>query len=272
MWEMLLPVLGFLVGFAASMVGIGGGTFIVPILIMIYGFSPTQLATGTSLAAIVFTAVASTMNYWRQRRIYFKTGLVLAVTTVPGAVAGAFLANVLESHILAFVFGFFLMFMAVRLMVDRDGLRSKSSAPYENPRKVHVKSDSDMIRSQKAIVLGAGLSFFGGVASGLLGIGGGVLVVPIMMFAMDVPIHIATATSMFTMIFTSIAAVPKYFVENRIDMMYALLIALGSIFGAQVGASTSRRVSGKNLRRFFAFILIIVGIKMLIDNRIVLGF
>jgi uncharacterized membrane protein YfcA len=92
------------------------------------------------------------------------------------------------------------------------------------------------------------------------------------MFALDMPIHIATATSMFTMVFTSIAAVPKYYVESHIDMGYALLIAVGSIFGAQVGAYTSRRVSGKNLRRIFAVLLIIVGLKMLIDNRMVLGF
>jgi uncharacterized membrane protein YfcA len=120
--------------------------------------------------------------------------------------------------------------------------------------------------------LGTGLSFFGGLASGLLGIGGGVLVVPIMMFAMGMPIHIATATSMFTMIFTSTAAVPKYYVAGRINLEYALLMAAGSILGAQVGAYTSKRVSGKNLRRIFAVILIIVGLKMLLDNRMVLGF
>jgi uncharacterized membrane protein YfcA len=74
------------------------------------------------------------------------------------------------------------------------------------------------------------------------------------------------------MVFTSIAAVPKYYVESHIDMGFALLIAVGSIFGAQVGAYTSRRVSGKNLRRIFAVLLIIVGLKMLIDNRMVLGF
>ena len=272
MWEILLPIFGFLVGIAASMVGIGGGTFFVPILIIIYSFSPTQLATGTSLTAIIFTAIAATTNYWRQKRIYFKTGLVLAVTTVPGAVAGAFLANVLESHMLAFIFGFFLIFIAARIMVDLNKLRSKSSAPQENSRQAHIKSDAEILTSQKTIALGAGLSFFGGLASGLLGIGGGVLVVPIMMFAMDVPIHIATATSMFTMVFTSIAAVPKYYVESHIDMGYALLIAVGSIFGAQVGAYTSKRVSGKNLRRIFAVLLIIVGLKMLIDNRMILGF
>jgi uncharacterized membrane protein YfcA len=271
LWEILLPLFGFLVGIAASLVGIGGGTFIVPILLMIYGFSPTQLATGTSLAAIIFTAIASTVNYWRQKRIYFRTGLVLAVTTAPGAVLGAFLADMLESHILAFIFGFFLIFMAARIIIDLNRLRAKSQGQLGGRKETVTKSDTETVMSGKTIVLGAGLSFFGGLASGLLGIGGGVLVVPIMMFAVGMPIHIATATSMFTMIFTSTAAVPKYYLVGRINLEYAFLIAAGSILGAQVGAYTSRRLSGKNLRRIFAIILIIVGLKMLLDNGMVLG-
>ena len=272
MWETLLPLFGFLVGIASSLVGIGGGTFIVPILLIMYGFSPTQLATGTSLTAIVFTAVASTINYWRQKRIYFKTGLVLAVTTVPGAVLGAFLADMLESHMLAFIFGFFLIFMAARMMIDLNKLRAESHGPRDSREESFVKSDAETYSSRKTVAWGAGLSFFGGLASGLLGIGGGVLVVPIMMFAFGMPIHIATATSMFTMIFTSTAAVPKYCTAGHINLEYALLLAAGSILGAQIGAYTSKRVSGKNLRRMFAVILVIVGVKMLFDNRIVLGF
>jgi uncharacterized membrane protein YfcA len=178
----------------------------------------------------------------------------------------------LESHVLAFIFGFFLILMAARIMVDLNRLRSKSQRPQDSPEQTAIKSDSEILMSHKVIAWGAGLSFFGGLASGLLGIGGGVLVVPIMMFAVGMPIHIATATSMFTMIFTSTAAVPKYYVAGRINLEYALFIAAGSILGAQVGAYSSKRVSGKNLRRIFAVILIIVGVKMLLDNRTVLGF
>jgi uncharacterized membrane protein YfcA len=272
LWEILLPLFGFLVGVAASLVGIGGGTFMVPILLIVYGFSPTQLATGTSLTVIIFTAIASTVNYWRQKRIYFKTGLVLAATTAPGAVLGSFLADILPSDTLAFIFGFFLMFMAARIMIDLNRLRSKSQSLQDNSEQRAIKSDAEILMTRKTVAWGTGLSFFGGLTAGLLGIGGGVLVVPIMMFAVGMPIHIATATSIFTMIFTSSAAVPKYYVVGRINLEYALLLAAGSIVGSQLGAYTSKRVSGKNLRRIFAVILIIVGLKMLLDNRMVLGF
>jgi hypothetical protein len=114
------------------------------------------------------------------------------------------------------------------------------------------------------MILGCFLSFFGGLASGLLGIGGGVLLVPIMTLTMGIPIHFATATSMFTMIFTSVSGVTQHYLANHISFEYALLLALGTVLGAQVGAYTSRRVSGKNLRLIFGVMLLVVSIQMIL--------
>jgi len=88
---LLLPLLGVLIGIVAAMIGIGGGVFIVPLLTLLplYGFSTTQ-AVGTSLTAIVFTSLASTVSYSRQKRIDYRTGLILAVVTIPGAWVGAY--------------------------------------------------------------------------------------------------------------------------------------------------------------------------------------
>jgi uncharacterized membrane protein YfcA len=121
-----------------------------------------------------------------------------------------------------------------------------------------------MLHSGKGIAVGAGLSFFGGLASGLLGIGGGTLVVPILMIAMGMPIHYATATSMFSMIFTSFAGVAKYVQAGLIDFQVALLLAAGTVFGAQVGAYTSKKVSGKNLGLIFGVMLIVAGANMMV--------
>jgi uncharacterized membrane protein YfcA len=209
---------------------------------------------------IVFTAVASSVNYARQRRIYWRTGLVLAITTTPGAYLGAWLTTQLEPRTLGLIFGFFLIFVAAYIITDLNSLRRS-----KNKNKTSVqKSDSELIKSRKTIAIGAGLSFFGGLASGLLGIGGGLLVVPIMTFALGMSIHLATATSMFTMIFTSLSGVTQHFQANHINFESALLLALGAVFGAQVGAYTSKRVSGKNLRRVFGLVLIISGINMII--------
>jgi uncharacterized membrane protein YfcA len=254
----LLPVFGFLIAIVASLTGIGGGIFIVPVLTLLYEFVPAN-AVGTSLTTIVFTAIAAALNYARQRRIYWRTGLVLATITVPGAYLGAWLTTQLQPRDLGLIFGFFLLSVAVYIIADLSNVRrSKSQA------ETKQRSDSEIVRSGKTIALGAGLSFFGGLASGLLGIGGGLLVVPIMTFAMGMSIHLATATSMFTMIFTSISGVVQHYQASHINFESALLLALGAVFGAQVGAYTSKRISSKNLRRVFGIIVIVSGINMIL--------
>jgi uncharacterized membrane protein YfcA len=255
----LLPIFGFLIAIVASLTGIGGGIFIVPVLTLFYEFVPAN-AVGTSLTTIIFTAVAAALNYARQRRIYWKTGLVLAVTTVPGAYLGAWLTTQLKPRDLGLIFSLFLLFVGVYIITDLRNLK-RSKKQDEVSR---LRSDSELVRSGRTIAVGAGLSFFGGLASGLLGIGGGLLVVPILTFAMGMSIHLATATSMFTMIFTSMSGIIQHFQASHINFESALLLALGAVFGAQVGAYTSKRISSKNLRRVFGIIVIVSGINMLL--------
>ncbi len=255
----LLPLFGFLIAIVASLTGIGGGIFIVPVLTLLYGFVSTD-AVGTSLTSIIFTAVAAAVNYARQRRIFWKTGLLLSIATVPAAYLGAWLTTLLNPRDLGLIFGFFLICVAVYMLTDLGG--SKRSK--DQSKAAVQRSDSELVKSGRTMALGVGLSFFGGLASGLLGIGGGLLMVPIMTFGMGMSMHLATATSMFTMIFTSISGVTQHYQAGHINFESALLLALGAIFGAQVGAYVSKRVSGKNLRRVFAIVVLVSGINMII--------
>jgi hypothetical protein len=251
----LLPVFGFLIGIIASMTGVGGGIFIVPILTFFYTFVVNS-ATGTSLTSIIFTAIASTLNYAKQKRIYLKTGATLIITTAPGAYLGAWLATIMEERMLGLVFGAFLILVAIRMIIS--ALRTKAQKQVQS-----VRTDTELLHSGKTIIIGAGLSFFGGVASGLLGIGGGTLVVPILIVAMGIPIHYATATSMFTMIFTSISGVARYVQSDLINFPVALLLAAGTVMGAQVGAYTSKKISGRNLGLIFGIMLVVAGANMI---------
>jgi uncharacterized membrane protein YfcA len=252
----LLTVFGFFIGVIASLTGVGGGIFIVPVLTFFYDFKVNN-ATATSLTTIIFTAIAAAINYSRQRRIFYKTGLILIVTTAPGAYLGAWVATIIEERLLGLVFGIFMILVAIRMIIST--LRTKTPNKSSSTR-----TDSELIKLRRIIIIGAGLSFFGGVASGLLGIGGGVLIVPIMAVIMGMPIHYATATSMFTMIFTSISGVTKYYQSNLINFPAALILAAGTVIGAQVGAYTSKKISGRNLSLIFGIMLIIAGINMLL--------
>jgi uncharacterized membrane protein YfcA len=260
MWDLwLLVVFGFFIGILASMAGVGGGVFIVPILTFFYDFK-VNAATGTSLTAIIFTAIASTINYRKQKRIYYKTGLVLAVTAAPGAYLGGYIAKITNEQLLGLTFGVFLILVAGRMIVSL--LRRK-----REDKTRAVRTDTELVNSGKTIIIGAGLGFFGGFASGLLGIGGGTLIVPIMAFALGMPIHLATATSMFTMIFTAISGVTEYYQANLVNFPVALLFAAGTVIGAQVGAYTSNKLSARNLSIVFALILIVAGVNMILKYK-----
>jgi uncharacterized membrane protein YfcA len=257
--QWLLILFGFLIGILASMTGVGGGVFVVPILVFFYGetITSTQMATATSLTAIIFTAIASTLNYSRQKRIYYKTGLILAVTSAPGAYFGAWVANKTDERLLGVIFGAFLITIATRMIITL--IRKKT----ENKIGA-VKTDSELVKHQRTVIIGLSLGFFGGFASGLLGIGGGTLIVPIMIFGLGMPMFLATATSMFTMIITATAGSLQYYQQGVVNFPFALLIALGTVVGAQVGASTSKKMSNRSLTFVFALVLIAAGVNMLI--------
>jgi uncharacterized membrane protein YfcA len=257
MWDpLLLVIFGFFIGILASMTGVGGGVFIVPILTFFYDFRVNS-ATGTSLTAIIFTAIASTINYARQKRIYYKTGLLLAVTAAPGAYLGGWIAKITQEQLLGLIFGVFLILVATRMIVS---LARRKEADKTLP----VKTDAELVRSGKIITIGVALGFFGGFASGLLGIGGGTLIVPIMAFALGMPIHLATATSMFTMIFTATSGVAEYYQAGLVNFPIALLFAAGTVVGAQVGAYTSNKISNRNLTVIFSIMLTVAGANMIL--------
>ncbi|MEW5902120.1 MAG: sulfite exporter TauE/SafE family protein [Acidobacteriota bacterium] len=256
-WSLLfLPAAGFFVGAVASLTGVGGGIFIVPLLIALFRFIP-QHAVGTSLTSIIFTAAAAAYFYAGQKRIFFRVGLVLAVTSIPGAYLGAYLTSVIPPRLLGLTFGIFLLLISVRMILQKGGeARIGSLAPAEKP-------DLELIKSPGLLAAGSGLSFFAGLSSGFLGIGGGVLSVPVMNQVMGMPIHYATATSMFTMVFTSLAGVAKHALFHHVHLTPALLLALGTIFGAQAGTKLSLRFSGLSLRRVFGTVLLAMSLQMI---------
>jgi len=268
MWDLLLlPIIAFSIGIVAAMLGIGGGVFMVPALVLLpwYALDPA-VASGTSLAAIIFTSLSSTLRYRKQRRIDYLLGLSLASTTIPGAFLGSYSKSLIETRLLGLIFAFFMIFVAARMLIgkrrgeERDTVRKVKRG---RTRKIidtygNVSIYSIDIRLIPFLGLAAGFS------SGLLGIGGGAVLVPAMNLGIGVPIHIAVATSMFIMIFTSVAGTLTNIWLNQIRFDYAVLLAAGIIFGAQLGAYYAAKISARNLQRMFAVILIIASIRMIL--------
>jgi uncharacterized membrane protein YfcA len=261
MWELILPILGFSIGLLAAITGVGGGIFIVPLLTLAFSYTPAN-AVGTSLTTILFTAIAATVVYSSKNKIYYKTGTLLALTTIPGAVLGAYLTSIVPSYVLGLVFSVFLILVAVQIIIKTGMLRKRKQHRVEVPNQVN--SEKAIFANKKRLIFGMFLSFFGGVASGLLGIGGGIIIVPIMTLQLGMSIHLAVATSMFTMIATSLSGVGQHYFLGNINFEYALLLGLGSVFGAQSGAYICDRISGKSLQIIFGLFLLIVSVQMMV--------
>jgi uncharacterized membrane protein YfcA len=259
----LLSPIAFLVGIIAAMTGVGGGVFIVPLLSLAYGFPPHQ-AIGTSLTMIVFTSLSSATGYWRQKRVDYKVGLILTLTTIPGAFAGAYLTSSVEEKLLGLIFGVFLIFVALRMAFQLNRYR------FEIPRigkvwhRKIVDSDDTVFAYDTNVYFGLVLGFFGGLSSGLLGLGGGALMVPILHLIMNFPMHVTVATSMFIMVFTSISGAATHFSLGNVHISYAVFLCIGVILGAQLGAYLSKKISGKGLRRIFGVVLLLVSIRMIL--------
>jgi len=261
----LLSPIAFLVGIIAAMTGVGGGVFIVPLLTLVpwYNFPPNQ-AIGTSLATIVFTSLSSAIGYWRQRRVDYKVGLILTFTTIPGAFVGAYLTSFIEEKLLGLIFGVFLVFVALRMAFQFNLYRVQIPKIGKIWHRKIADSDGTIFEYDTNVNLGLVLSFFGGLSSGLLGIGGGALMVPILHLTMNFPMHVTVATSMFIMVFTSISGAATHFSLGNVQTSHAVFLCIGVIFGAQLGAYFSKKISGKGLRRMFGVILFIVSIRMIL--------
>lgn len=251
------------------MVGVGGGVFIVPLLTLVYDVT-SQQAVGTSLATIVFTSLASTVAYSRQRRIDYRVGLILMITTVPGSSLGAYLTTIVSSQLLGAIFGFFIAAVSLQMIFKSKSTGLKSSPSVETKNRLTVwhrrivDSRGTIFEYKANIALGFTLGFLGGLSSGFLGIGGGAVLVPIMHYLVNMPMHICVATSMFTMIPTSVSGVATHLSLGNINIDYAIPLVLGVIFGAQLGAYLARRTSGENLKKIFGIVLLLIGIRMIL--------
>jgi len=238
----------------------------VPILLLVYPRQTAAQLTAVSLAVVFANVVSGSISYARLRRIDYRTGLVLAPATIPGAVIGALLIGAIPRAAFDAVMGIALILVAGFLL-----LKPAGSLPLGlNGRWVVSRTlvDSDGNRYQyrfnQALAI---LSSFGiGFVSSLLGIGGGIVQVPILTTFFAVPAHIASATSQFVQVATSGFGALTHLVHGDYASFVGVTIALaiGVIIGAQAGAAISRRVADSAIIRLLAVALGLVGIRLLL--------
>lgn len=248
--ESALPlfVLGFSVGAFGTLIGVGGGIILVPIFLLIFHWTP-QHAVGTSLVVVFFNAISGSIAYIRQKRVYYDAAIRFSLATLPGAFIGSYLAVYFTSASFRIAFGALLMIMAL--------------LTYFKPAKKaeEAKFDKETFRYNRT--LGILLSTLVGFISSIMGIGGGIIHVPAMVYLLAFPPHIATATSHFVLAASSLFGVISHFLLNNILIKPALLIGIGAVLGAQFGARLSLKVKSRSIMVILAVALFLVGLRLI---------
>jgi len=259
-------VLGIGIGTFGTLIGAGGGFILLPILALLYPQEATGTLTATSLAVVAANATSGALAYGRQRRIDLRSGILFALATLPGSVAGALLARSIPRG--PFDIAFALVLLALAIVVVRAGADQGPPAPEGRawgrvPREL-TDIEGTVHRYHVELPLGMAISVVVGFASSLLGIGGGFIHVPALIAVLGFPVHIATATSHFVLAIMASVGTLTHILAGDLDATWprAVYIGLGAVLGAQAGARLSQRVHGALIVRLLALALVIVALRL----------
>ncbi|HEX2999692.1 MAG TPA: sulfite exporter TauE/SafE family protein [Armatimonadota bacterium] len=252
-----LAPLGFVVGAFGTIIGAGGGFILAPILMLLYPHESPDTLTSISLAVVFINSLSGSIAYARQRRIDYHAGALFALAATPGAILGALTTKHLDRNSFDLIFGVLMLAMAFFLLFKPVKDDASDAGMAEGKTK------------QRAIKLrlGACLSIGIGYLSSLLGIGGGIIHVPVLVHVLGFPVHTATATSHFILMIMALAGSGVHLASGIYGQAAGrtIALALGVSIGAQVGARFSSRVRGQLILRGLAIALGFVGLRILLS-------
>jgi uncharacterized protein len=240
---------GGAVGLSLSVIGGGGSILAVPLLIYAVGISDVHIAIGTSALAVAANAFANLVGHWRAGNVNWPCATIFAATGIAGAIAGSSLGKIVDGHKLLTLFAFAMIAVAIAM------LRSNSKGP---EAEFHMTP-------RIAIRLGvAGLGV--GAISGFLGIGGGFLIVPGIMFGSGVPILHAIGSSLLSVGTFSLTTAINYALSGWVDWVISLLFVCGGVAGGIIGVRFATRLAQHRgaLRAIFAGVVFVVAILILL--------
>lgn len=257
-------------GLVGSLVGLGGGVFVVPLLTIVFGV-PFTSAVGASIVSVIATSSGAAAAYVRDRLTNLRVGMFLEIATTAGAICGAFLAVLTPTAFLSIVFGLVLLVSAAPLLIKLGEELPSGTKSDRWARKLGLASSypdrrlgREVSYEVTRVPLGFSMMYVAGLLSGLLGIGSGTFKVLAMDTAMRLPMKVSTTTSNFMIGVTAAASAGIYFERGAIDPLVAAPVALGVLLGATIGAKTLGRLSNTTIRRLFIPVLVLIAAEMII--------
>jgi uncharacterized membrane protein YfcA len=275
---LVLLGLGLVVGFLSGLFGVGGGFLLTPLLMMI-GIPPT-VAAASDANQIVAASASGTFAHSRMGNVDFKMGILLVIGGMIGGTLGVQLIKILRAAgnadfvikvtyvIMLGIIGAYMFQESLRNLRPRPLLRTRAKPQKKSwfasccealPFAIRFEKSGITLSIFMPIILGTMV----GVLSALMGVGGGFIMVPVMVYMLRMPMHVVVGTSLFQVLFTCIVVTfMQSYYNHTVDLMLAVFLLIGSTTGAQVGARVSSFLKADQLKIILASIVLLVMIKM----------
>ncbi|HUD52234.1 sulfite exporter TauE/SafE family protein [Parvibaculum sp.] len=273
---LVILAMGAAVGFLSGMFGVGGGFLMTPLLIFL-GIPP-GVAVGTQATQVVASSVTGALAHWKRGSIDFKMGTVLLAGGVAGSISGIFVFRLLTQIgqidlTISLVYVVFLTIIGALMMTE--SLRAMRAAAKGTPIPasrggqhswIHGLPFKMRFRRSKlyiSVIPPALVGFFVGMLSAIMGVGGGFIMVPAMIYLLRMPTSVVIGTSLFQIVFVTALTGVMHSVENQtVDMMLGLILVIGGVVGAQYGVRAATRLRGEHLRALLAAIVLLMGLRL----------
>jgi uncharacterized membrane protein YfcA len=274
-WIPGIVLLGILIGFLIGLFGVGGGFLLTPLLKVVFGI-PYPVAVGSSLLQIFFNSCIATFRHWRNQKVDFKLGIILAVGAMAGTEVGVRILNRLQRSapilinnrpflmvdlVLNILFLVLLSTVAIFILIETGRTTASqevSTAMSRWLRTIRLRPTLYFPHSGIAsysVWIPILLAVFVGILTGLMGVGGGFINFPLLIYVIGVPTHIAVGTSVFQVLLASgYGAIRNIFLGNVEIILVGILFA-GSLAGVQLGVKVSQILGGRSIRRYFALVV-----------------
>ncbi|HII76953.1 MAG TPA: sulfite exporter TauE/SafE family protein [Methanolinea sp.] len=262
----LLCMLGVLIGAISALLGVGGGFFYVPALVLLFGIDP-RIAVGTSLAIITCTTLSASIGYGLQGQVLMKSAACLALPGMAFAAFGALITAFLPSQYLVALFCVVLLFMGIKMIYRKFPLVFPllvGPCWKERFGKLHEKGEELFVYPVHLVTWGS----LAGFMSGLTGIGGGIVNVPALTIG-GIPIHFAVATSAVVILITSLSATGTHLALGNLSIPFFVAIAAGAVAGAQVGVRLSPKAPPRMLELAVGTLLIVVVAALVVNTHLI---
>ncbi len=292
MFHMYLPIagnsvnillifgLGGFVGLLSGIFGVGGGFLMTPLLIM-FGIPPTVAAASDS-NQIVGASTSGTLAHWRLGNVDFKMGILLLIGGIVGGTLGVQIIKILRAmgnadFLIKITYVIMLGGVGAYMFVDSlKGLRSQNKPPSATQQTKKESAYAKMLKSlpfqtrfeksgiEISLLLPLIFGAFVGILAAIMGVGGGFIMVPVMVYMLRMPMHVVVGTSLFQILFTCVdVTIMQAYSNHTVDFVLALLLLLGSTLGAQIGTIINKHLKGDQIKILLASLVLLVCVKML---------